>query len=135
MRVVLDTNVVISGIFFSGPPYQVLNSWRHGSFQLVLSGAIFDEYERVARELHKQFPGVDTSGVLRLLALGSLWVDAPELGEQVSEDPEDDKFLACALAAAARIIVSGDKHLLRVSGYKGVQVVKPKVFLEAHLNV
>ncbi|WP_396216981.1 PIN domain-containing protein, partial [Gemmatimonas sp.] len=47
-----------------------------------------------------------------------LLVDAPPLDERVSEDPDDEMFLAAALAANARLIVSGDKHLLRVSGWR-----------------
>ncbi len=83
MKAVLDTNVLISGIFFGGPPGQILDAWR----------------------------------------------DAPPLPGQVSDDPEDDKFLACALAGRTRFIISGDKHLLRVSGYRGITVLKPREFL------
>ena len=47
MKVVLDTNVFISGVFFSGPPYQILKAWREGKIQLVVSEKIFEEYVRV----------------------------------------------------------------------------------------
>ncbi|RMG05768.1 MAG: PIN domain-containing protein [Nitrospirae bacterium] len=54
MKIVLDTNVFISGIFFSGPPYQILKAWRNDKVDVVLSGDIFAEYQRVAFELSRQ---------------------------------------------------------------------------------
>jgi predicted nucleic acid-binding protein len=57
---------------------------------------------------------------------------APPLAEGICDDPDDDKFLACALASESRIIVSGDKHLLKVSGYKGIEVLRPRKFLEKY---
>ena len=59
MRVVLDTNVFISGIFFTGPPHQILRAWRDGKVQLLVSPSILDEYQRVGDELTLQFRGVD----------------------------------------------------------------------------
>jgi predicted nucleic acid-binding protein len=55
------------------------------------------------------------------------------LERQVCIDPDDDKFLACAVASGARTIVSGDKHLLSVSGYRGIEVLRPRAFLERYL--
>lgn len=59
---------------------------------------------------------------------------APDLGEQVCEDPADDKFLACALASDTGIIVSGDKHLLKMSGYRKLKVLRPREFLDRYLK-
>jgi predicted nucleic acid-binding protein len=56
-------------------------------------------------------------------------VTAPPLPEQVCEDPDDDKFLACALAGRNKVIVSGDKHMLDVSGYQKIEVLKPRKFV------
>jgi len=56
VRVVLDTNVLISGIFFSGPPAQILKGWRQGRLQLLTSPEILAEYARVAAELRSEFP-------------------------------------------------------------------------------
>lgn len=50
MKVVLDTNVFVSGLFFSGPPYEILDAWRHGKLHLVVSPPILDEYRRVGEE-------------------------------------------------------------------------------------
>lgn len=112
MKIVLDTNVFISGIFFSGPPYQILKAWRNGKVDNVLSEEIFAEYQRVALELSRQMKGVDITKFLDLIAVNALWVEAPHLPFTVTEGPDDDKFIACALASNTKIIVSGDRHLL-----------------------
>ena len=134
MRIVLDTNVFISGVFFSGHPYQILDAWRDGKVNIVLSEEIFNEYQRVARELSEQFKGVDISTFLDLLTVNAIWVEAPQLPFNVSTDPDDDKFLSCALASRTKVIVSGDKHLLAVSGYRGIEVIKPRTFIEKYLK-
>lgn len=134
MRIVLDTNVFISGVFFSGPPCQILDAWQDGKVNIVLSEEIFNEYQRVARELSEQFKGVDISTFLDLLTVNAIWVEAPQLPFNVLTDPDDDKFLSCALASRTKVIVSGDKHLLTISGYRGIEVVKPRTFIEKHLK-
>ena len=134
MKIVLDTNVLISGVFFGGPPYKILETWRSGKLDIVLSEEIFTEYQRVALELSKQFKEVDISMFLDLLTINAIWIDAPQLPIAVSADPDDDKFLACALASRSKIVVSGDKHLLAVSGYKSIKVIKPSLFIERHLK-
>jgi uncharacterized protein len=53
---------------------------------------------------------------------------------RVCADPDDDKFLACALASGARLIVSGDEHLLAVNGWQGIEVIKPRAFADRHLS-
>ncbi|MBA7544287.1 hypothetical protein ES705_36639 [subsurface metagenome] len=130
MKVIIDTNVFISGVFFSGPPYKILETWRDGKVQLVVSREILQEYQRVLEALGEEFPGVDVSGILELLIVKSELIATPALKEAVCVDPDDDKFLACALASKVKYIISGDKHLLKVSGYRGVEVVKPRKFID-----
>jgi putative PIN family toxin of toxin-antitoxin system len=133
VRIVLDTNVFISGVFFSGPPYEILKAWRDGRVTIVASAEILEEYRRVGDELSEQFPGVDLKPFLALLAVEAEIILAPELTERVCEDPDDDKFLACALAGRCKIVVSGDKQLRKTSGYRGVEVVSPRKFLNRYL--
>ncbi|MBA3073196.1 MAG: hypothetical protein FP831_06350 [Anaerolineae bacterium] len=59
--------------------------------------------------------------------------EAPAIPEPICADSDDDKFFACALASGSKLIVSGDKHLLKVSGYKEIEVLKPKVFIDNYL--
>jgi putative PIN family toxin of toxin-antitoxin system len=134
VKVVLDTNVFISGVFFSGPPYQILKAWRDDILQLVVSHEIFEEYQWVGEILAEKFPGVLLVPTLELLTVEAEFTFAPNLPEPVCEDPDDDKFLACALATRTKIIVSGDRHLLKVSGYRGIDVIRPRRFLDDYLG-
>ncbi len=65
MKVILDTNVFVSGVFFGGLPAQILEAWRNGHIQLVLSAEILEEYQRVGQILRNQYPGVDLAGETR----------------------------------------------------------------------
>lgn len=134
MRVILDTNVFVSGVFFSGPPYQILKAWRDGELQLVISEEIIAEYRRVGNILARQFPSVDLGPILEMVTVEADLVQAPALPAPVCDDPDDDKFLACALAGKARMIVSGDQHLIRVSGYRGIKIMKPREFADLYLK-
>ena len=134
MKVIIDTNVFISGVFFSGAPYKILEAWRDGKVQFVVSREILQEYQRVLETLGEEFPGVDVSGILELLTVKSELIAAPALLEAVCVDPDDDKFLACALASKVKHIISEDKHLLKVSGYRGVEVVKPRKFIDNYIG-
>ena len=134
MRLILDTNVFVSGVFFSGPPFQILDAWRHGKVSLVISPDILDEYQRVGEELASKFPGVDIKPWVELLMLKALMIKAKPLAEQVCADSDDDKFLACALASRTKLISSGDKHLLDVSAYRGITALKPKAFVDMHID-
>lgn len=134
MKIVLDTNVFVSGVFFSGPPYQILKAWRDGKVQLVISQEILEEYQRVGEILAYQFPGVDLGPILELLTVKAELTQVPSLPGPVCDDPDDDKFLACALASNSEVIISGDKHLLKVSGYCGINVLRPRKFLDDFLG-
>jgi putative PIN family toxin of toxin-antitoxin system len=134
VRVILDTNVFISGVFFTGPPHHILKAWQDRTLAIVVSPAIVEEYQRVGRVLAKQFPGVDLNPLLSLLAAEAEIIRAPALPEPVCDDPDDDKFLACALAGKTKIIVSGDKQLVRVSGYRGIEVIRPRTFVDEYLS-
>ena len=134
MAVILDTNVFVSGIFFSGPPHTILDAWRQGKFTLVLSPAILDEYRRVAHELSAQFPGVDPGPPLDLLVIHARLVNTLDLPAQICTDADDDMFLACAVASSAKVIVSGDKALLKTSGYSGIEVLTPRIFVTQFLQ-
>ena len=130
MKIVLDTNVFVSGVFFSGPPYQILKAWRNQEFQIVISLEILDEYHRVGKELSAQFPEVDLDPILELFTTKAELIEAALLDEAVCDDPDDDKFFACAITGEANLIISGDKHLLKMSGYQGIEVVRPRQFID-----
>lgn len=135
MKVVLDTNVLISAVFFGGLPFQILQAWKDGKVELVLSHEIVEEYLRVGEILEKDHPGIVVSPVLELVIQNSILCNAAPLAIPVCEDPDDDKFLACALAGGCSVIVSGDKHLLKLSEFQGIEILKPRDFIEKHNNL
>ena len=134
MKIVIDTNVFVSGIFFTGPPYRILEAWRNGRLKPAISREIADEYQSVVDELSKQYPSIDTIPILDFITNNTKLIMAPNLPEPICIDPDDDKFIACAIAAHCKIIVSGDKHLLKVTGYCGIQVLKPREFVDKFLS-
>ncbi len=134
MKIILDTNVFVSGVFFNGPPFEILGAWREGKFEVIVSPEILEEYSRVGELLALDYPPINLRRVLDFVVQNSTLVKSPPLPVQVCEDREDDKFLACALASGSKLIVSGDKHLLKVSGYKDIEVLKPREFSDRYLG-
>lgn len=134
MRVILDTNVFISGVFFAGSPYCILKGWRDGKVQLVISHEILEEYQRVGDTLAEQFPGVELQPMLELVTMNAEFFSDQVIVEPVCEDPDDDKFIACGLVSGCKVILSGDKHLLKVSGFGGIKVLRPRAFIDQYLS-
>ena len=132
MRIVLDTNVFVSGVFFTGPPYRIVRAWQEGRLQIVYSAAIREEYEQVLEELGRRFSHSNAVPLLRFLdAYGEL-VKPTRQCEVVCRDPDDEKFIACYLDADADWIVSGDRDLLELE-HCAVRVLSPRAFLDRFL--
>ena len=128
MRAVLDTNVVMSAIFFGGVPFKVLNAWHNGEFELVVSEAVMAEYREIAARMKAKFPSIEPEIWMRYIEDHASMVSAEPLATQVCEDADDDVFLACATATNAKIVCSGDKHLLACNGWNGIEVLTPRLF-------
>ena len=92
-----------------------------------------DEYRAVLAELSSHFPDIEIEPLLHFLAIHSEIVLPPSLSPVIRDDPSDDKFLECALAGEAAFIVSGDKHLLRLSVFEGIEILSPRDFLQRYL--
>ena len=133
MRVILDTNVFMSGIFWAGPPARILEAWQKNKFKLILSSEILDEYVRVGQVLSKKYKGIDVSPFIDLAVMDGELYESANLAEPVSRDPDDDKFIACALGADCKLIVSGDKDLLDIKACFGISIIKPSEFVAAYL--
>lgn len=130
MKIVLDTNVLVSGIFYSGRPATIVSAWIDDQFDLVVSTEIVEEYRRVAERIGRKFPGVELVRVLDRVALHALLVVPTKLPDDACADRNDIKFLECAVASRADCIISGDRALLRASGYEGILVVTPRRFVD-----
>lgn len=134
MRVVLDTNVIISGIFFAGTPARIVDAWIDDAFDLAISLEILEEYRNVAARISARFPGVELGPVLDRIASHALLVVPEKLPDNACTDRDDIKFLECALGCRAECVVSGGRALLRASGYEGVAVLAPQQFALRYLR-
>ena len=132
MRIIIDTNVFISGIFFSGHPARILRAWQNQDLQIVISQEILSEYQRVAKEL-SQFPTVDILPIIEMVTIHGEFVDTKGIHITICEDPDDNKFIECAIAGYCTEIVTGDKHLLKLKSFKGVNVLSPRSFVDRFL--
>ena len=134
MKTVVDTNVLISGIFFDGPPARILKAWLHGQLEFVVSNEILEEYLEVCERLSLRYPNIDITQILMLIVQNCHIVDPLPLPESASSDADDDKFIACALASDTKVIISGDSDLLALSSYENIQVVTPREFTDRHIR-
>jgi len=129
MRAVADTNVVVSGLLWPGPSRRTLALARTGQLELFTTPALLAELEDVLSR--KKFTRrLDLAGVghqdlvLGYAALAQV-IRPAKIPPIIAEDPDDDEVLACALAAHAEVIVSGDRHLVSLGVYQGIRIVKP----------
>ena len=101
---------------------------------MAVTPDILEEYSRVGSEFSAQHPNTDFERFLALVVGISVLVSDVHASSQICVDSDDDKFIHCALAAGATHIVSGDKHLLDISPYQKIEVVKPRQFVDKHLS-
>jgi putative PIN family toxin of toxin-antitoxin system len=129
MKAVLDTNILVSS-FFGGNPRKIIDLWIGGDLILCLSAVIVDEFVAVLRRLGLE--GEPEFGELMdLLGRGHnilFAADPPKL-KIVAADPDDDKFLECAVALKAEAVITGDKALKDVGCYVGIRIFSPAEFL------
>jgi putative PIN family toxin of toxin-antitoxin system len=131
MKAVVDTNVFVSS-FFGGNPRKVIDLWKTGELTLCLSAPVIEEYTAVLRRLGLE--GLDELGeLLELFARGInvLYTARTPRLSIVKADPEDDKFIECAVALKAEVIITGDKALHDVGSYMGIRVLSPQESLKS----
>lgn len=77
---------------------------------------------------------IDIFPVLEMVIVHGQMINAEGVDVAICEDRDDDKFVECAVAGHCKMIISGDKHLLKISGYQGISVLKPKAFVDRYLK-
>jgi putative PIN family toxin of toxin-antitoxin system len=133
IRIVLDTNVIVSALVFGGVPRAVLDIVEEGQCELFYSEAIQNEVRRVLAEKFS-WPSATLQKVLPVLwTMGEL-VTPRIVIRAVPDDPDDDRILECAFAAGASFVVSGDRHLLALRTYRSLSIVTPRQFLQIYLQ-
>ncbi len=129
MRIVVDTNVIVSALVFGGFPRQVLELATEGVCALYFSAPIQAEVERILEEKFSWSPEeIDARARF-------LWSWGTRVRPQVSltvitDDPDDDRILECAVAAGAQAIISGDRHRVALGSFQSIPIRTPRQFLD-----
>jgi putative PIN family toxin of toxin-antitoxin system len=134
IKVVVDTNVFVSS-FFGGNPRRIVDLWKSGQVTLCLSRPIIEEYVEVLRRLGLQNER-ELKELLSLFARGFhvlFTAKTPELNI-VEDDPDDNKFIECAVALNAACVISGDKALTIIQDYMGTKIITPKEFIDTFMG-
>ena len=128
-KVVFDTNILVSGHFWKGPPYRCVLAVEAGLARLVLSDPILTEFgDKLSGKFGVSKSEVDT--IVERWATRAEIVPIEGKAGWVSQDPDDDKFIETALVGGAAIIVSGDHHLLALGKVQGIEIVTARQFLD-----
>ncbi len=128
--VVLDTGVLVAGVFWRHEPHSCLKAWLNGLIYPVITEDIFAEYARALHEV-KLEQGFDTDieSWLNMMRSSGLWVTPVKLRQPVSRDRHDDKFIEAALAAGARTLIARDADLTVLEKPFGIEILTPRAWL------
>jgi len=129
MKVVLDTNVFISGMFWKGNSNKIINSWKERKFELVSSLDNIKELIKVLRDFKIKMDERLVKEWITLIIENSILVDVTGNIKVVKDDPTDDKFIETAMNSNADYIITQDKHLLDIQEFEKIKIVTPEVFL------
>ena len=129
LRVVLDSNVLISAVVFGGKPREILERVLWGDLTLIISPAILDEVEAVLGGEKFRFSGEAARIVVQEIESLAEIVDPATAVSVVPDDPDDDRVIACALDGRADCLISGDQHLLKIGWYASLPIANPADFL------
>jgi putative PIN family toxin of toxin-antitoxin system len=129
LEVTADSNIYISALVFAGRPLQFLDAARGGVFSLAISEALLDEVHRVLRD---KFGWSKEALDEAAASIGDFTrrVRPSEAIDAVMADPDDNRVLECAVAAASQFIVTGDGDLLRLGSYRAIQILRVADFME-----
>ena len=132
MKVVIDTNVFVSS-FFGGNPRKIIDLWKKGKISLCVSKNILDEYIEVLQRIGLG-DGREVEELLSLFAKGFniLFTTKTPKIKAVRDDPDDDKFIECAVELKAEVIITGDKALKAMNEYMGIKILTPQQFLKTY---
>lgn len=127
MRVVLDTNVFISGIFWEGNfCSQLIDKWKMNEIELVSSFEIIEELVKTLKNFKIPMPDDMIEEWKNLIINNSIIPKISSKIDLIREDSEDNKFIEAAIDGKADLIISQDKHILNLKEYLGIKIVKPE---------
>ena len=130
LKVVIDTNVVISALLFGGIPGKLIAFWQRGIMRPAASKEIIDEYLHVLTYPKFELSEEEINYLLYQEIIPYFDViDAHPGPRIIKKDPENDKFIRCASAANAKYIISGDRHLLALKAFQKIKILSPADFI------
>ncbi|MBC8388579.1 MAG: putative toxin-antitoxin system toxin component, PIN family [Actinobacteria bacterium] len=131
MRVVIDTNIFISSFFYpNGNPKRVIDLWKNGKITICITEEILKEYVKVLAGLgFSNEPELEELLGLFKKKNNIIYIASTPKFNLIKDDPDDDKFIECTVAARAQYIISGDKHLLNLKTFQNITVISPSEFL------
>ena len=135
LRVVIDTNLIISGTAKSNTiPHRLLERWRKKEFLLITSIPILSEIKEVLdrKEIQAHFflKPEDIRDLIQALSTQTIITSGALEVDIVKDDPDDNKFIAAAVERSASYIISGDRDLLDIGDYEGIKIMEARNFLE-----
>ena len=133
MRVVLDSNILISAINYGGLPRDIYNLGKYKLIDVIISDPILKETSGVL-ERKFNYSHEITTLISSELMENSIVVKPTEIINEIRDDPSDNKFLEAVISGNADYIVSGNKHVLELMKYKNIPIVTPAEFLEIYKN-
>ena len=136
IKVVLDTNVLVSALLFKKETSKIVDLWKSSEIIPVVSMETFDEFRKVL-EYPRFALSKDEIHVIIYKEVLPFFevVEITKAVKDVCKDPDDDKFLSCALSAKIKFIVSGDKDLHRLQMYKSVRIINPSDLLNMFRSI
>lgn len=130
MKVVLDTNIFISGIFWTGNSNKIIQIWKEGKFSLITSSELLTEFIETLKNFKIQLPENIIKGWIELIVRNSSIVEPVDKLNIVKGDPKDNMFLEAAIEGEANYIITQDNHLIRLKSFKNVKILTPEEFLQ-----
>ena len=129
IRIVADTNDLISGILFTGVPRRILELAIEGSVRLYISPALIEEFHGVLVRPKFGLNSIQVAGIVAQLVQTAILVHPSRRVAVVNDDPDDNIVLECAIECRADAVVSGDRHLRDLGEFEGIPIQSPRVFL------
>jgi len=134
MRITTDTNILISGTFWTGDSFRILNLVNKNNIKLILSDEILLEYNTTINKdeiLDKiEDKGLIASKIVKTALNNATIVEPNEKLDIVKDDPDDNKILECAIEGNVDYLITNDNHLLRIKQFRGIKIITPEEFLE-----
>ena len=135
LKVVLDTNIWLSGIFWRGNPYKIIKLAEQKKIEIFITNAILEELvdvlnKEIKFQKHMKNLGYDIEQLIGSILNITKLTSPKERLNIIKQDPDDNRILECAVSSNADYIISGDKHLLSLKEFEGIEIIKAKNFLD-----